>query len=244
MIQVAICDDENCQIEEIKRATEKYFSRKNESVDYSIFQNAFLLLEEFEKKGGFDIVLMDICMPGILGTEAAAEIRKRRDKTEIIFLTTSKEFAIEAFSLHAAHYLVKPFTQDQFDGAMDRAMFGYNKKRSSKVILKLIGGGMRVISIDDILYIESAAHIQNIHLNTDTCIKVRQSQMQMLDLFNNIAPGQFVSPYKGYIVNQKEIRTIKTGCIEMCNGKEIPLVKHEYRQFQKDYFTYIFQSDH
>lgn len=244
MIRVAICDDELSQLEEIQRATEKYFSKKNESVDYSTFDNAFMLLEEMEKKGGFDIVLMDICMPGILGTDAAAEIRKRREKTEIIFLTTSKDFAIEAFSLQATHYLVKPFEQSEFDEAMERAMLGYNKKRSSKVVLKLIGGGMRVISVEDIVYIESIAHVQNVYLNTGACIQVRHSLMQLLKIFEDIVPGQFVSPYRGYVVNQKEICTIKASCIEMCNGKEIPLVKHEYRQFQKCYFNYIFQSDH
>ena len=243
MIKIAICDDEEAQVESIRHATEKYFSKKNESVTYKTFTNSFLLLEEFDKGSGFDIVLLDICMPGMLGIEVAKDINKAKRKTEIIFLTTSKEFALEAFSLGAAHYLVKPFTQEQFEEAMERALFRYHKANSSKILLKLIGGGIRVIDLTEIIYIESASHVQTVQLIDGDAIRVRQSLSQLLEILEKIAPGQFVSPYKGYIVNQKEIRTIKSNGIAMCDDREIPLVKREYKQFQQRYFNYIFQTD-
>ena len=56
-----------------------------------------------------DIVLLDVCMPGILGTEVAQELRKFSSSTEIIFLTTSDEFAMDAFAVKATDYLLKPF---------------------------------------------------------------------------------------------------------------------------------------
>ncbi|MDR3601423.1 MAG: response regulator [Desulfosporosinus sp.] len=54
------------------------------------------------------MLLLNIGMPGIVGTQVAAEVRKRKDKSEVIFLTTSDEFAVDAFALKATHYLAKP----------------------------------------------------------------------------------------------------------------------------------------
>lgn len=70
------------------------------------------------------MLLLDICMPGLLGTDIAREVRQRKDKTEIVFLTGSDEFAVEAFTLKAAHYLVKPFSQDEFDEALETSPQG------------------------------------------------------------------------------------------------------------------------
>lgn len=241
MIRIAICDDQACQVEQIKRATEVYFSKQKESVSYNTYENAMIFLGDLERIGGFDIVLLDICMPGIMGTEVAAEIRRRKDKTEIIFLTTSSEFALDAFSLKAAHYLVKPFTQEQFDDAMNRAMLQFRQTHTSKFILKLAGGGIQVVDLASITYIESEAHIQIVHLCDGTSVKIRQTLMQLVDSFEHVAQGQFVSPCKGYLVNQKEIRSIKSDHVEMNAGQVIPLAKRKYRQFQESYFHYIFQ---
>ena len=241
MIKVAICDDEVQQVHAVKRATETYFSQREESVMCSMYDNAFTFLEEIENRTWFDIVFFDICMPDILGTEIAAEMKRQKSQAEIIFLTTSTDFAVEAFSLGVTHYLVKPYTQKQFEEAMDRAMFNYNKAHSSKIIFKLIGGGIRVIEVDDIYYIESDSHIQTAYIRGNQHVRVRQSQAQLLKVFGSLVPGQFVMPYKGYVVNQKEICVIKSSYIEMCDGKHIPLVKREYRNFQAQYFRYIFQ---
>lgn len=65
---------------------------------------------------------MDICMPGVLGTDAAAEMLEKNPEMGVIFLTTSDDYAIEAFAMNATHYLLKPFSQEEFDAAVDRTV--------------------------------------------------------------------------------------------------------------------------
>ena len=136
-MNIAICDDLPAQSELIHTAALDYFSRhKEQEVEFSIYNNSLLFLDSLKSTGGFDILLLDICMPGINGTEVAREIRKRQDKCEIVFLTTSDEFAVDAFALKAAHYLLKPFTQELFDEAMDRALARFKNGEVKKIILK------------------------------------------------------------------------------------------------------------
>lgn len=111
MLHIAICDDQQDQIQKIREAAEKYFQNRKENMSCQTFENAFAFVEAVDKGALFDIVLLDVCMPGILGTDVARELRDHHSRAEIIFLTTSDEFAVEAFEVKATDYLLKPFTQ-------------------------------------------------------------------------------------------------------------------------------------
>lgn len=143
MVRIAICDDLQEQLDIIQKAVQQYFHDKKEPTEVFTYNNAMDFVDAFEKEGNFDIVLLDICMPGLLGTDIAAEMRKQKSRAEIVFLSTSEEFAVEAFAVRAAHYLVKPFTQKEFDQAMDRVMESIRQRHSGKMIFRLVGGGIQ-----------------------------------------------------------------------------------------------------
>ena len=234
MVRIAICDDLQEQLDIIQKAVQQYFHDKKEPTEVFTYNNAMDFVDAFEKEGNFDIVL--------LGTDIAAEMRKQKSRAEIVFLSTSEEFAVEAFAIRAAHYLVKPFTQKEFDQAMDRVMESIRQRHSGKMIFRLVGGGIQVEEVNAILYVESNGHIQQVHTADHSLLETRQSLASLLDTLEAIAPGQFVSPGKGYIVNQSAIRVIKSDYIEI-QGHKIPLAKRKYRQFQENYLKFIFGQE-
>lgn len=243
MLQIAICDDWPEQAECIRAVTQDYFSRyTKQTAKIHIYYNALLFLENLKNNGGFDILLLDICMPGISGIDVAQEIRKRGDKSEIIFLTASDEFAVDAFALKAAHYLLKPFTKEQFDEAMDRAIARFTAEAARKILLKLAGGGTQQIDINDILYMESFSHTQNIHFKNGCCVGVRQTMTQLNTELSQISPRQFASPCKGYLVNHKAIRTVESKQLVLQDGKCLPISRGNFREFQERYFDYMFSE--
>ena len=234
MVRIAICDDLQEQLDIIQKAVQQYFHDKKEPTEVFTYNNAMDFVDAFEKEGNFDIVL--------LGTDIAAEMRKQKSRAEIVFLSTSEEFAVEAFAVRAAHYLVKPFTQKEFDQAMDRVMESIRQRHSGKMIFRLVGGGIQVEEVNAILYVESNGHIQKVYTADHSLLETRQSLASLLDTLDAIAPGQFVSPGKGYIVNQSAIRVIKSDYIEI-QGHKIPLAKRKYRQFQESYLKFIFGQE-
>ena len=207
MVRIAICDDLQEQLDIIQKAVQQYFHDKKEPTEVFTYNNAMDFVDAFEKEGNFDIVL--------LGTDIAAELRKQKSRAEIVFLSTSEEFAVEAFAIRAAHYLVKPFTQKEFDQAMDRVMESIRQRHSGKMIFRLVGGGIQVEEVNAILYVESNGHIQKVYTADHSLLETRQSLASLLDTLDAIAPGQFVSPGKSYIVNQSAIRVIKSDYIEI-----------------------------
>lgn len=175
MVRIAICDDLQEQLDIIQKAVQQYFHDKKEPTEVFTYNNAMDFVDAFEKEGNFDIVLLDICMPGLLGTDIAAEMRKQKSRAEIVFLSTSEEFAVEAFAVRAAHYLVKPFTQKEFDQAMDRVMESIRQRHSGKMIFRLVGGGIQVEEVNAILYVESNGHIQQVYTADHLLLETRQS---------------------------------------------------------------------
>ena len=180
-------------------------------------------------------------MPGLLGTDIAAEMRKQKSRAEIIFLSTSEEFAVEAFAVRAAHYLVKPFTQKEFDQAMDRVMESIRQRHSGKMIFRLVGGGIQVEEVNAILYVESNGHIQQVHTADHSLLETRQS---LASSWIRWKPSHRASSYRweGYIVNQSAIRVIKSDYIEI-QGHKIPLAKRKYRQFQESYLKIYLRAE-
>lgn len=241
-MKIAICDDKIEQIAIIKKAVEVYFcNKKNQEVEIDTFDKAFDFLD-CQQKTGYDLVLLDICMPGMLGTDVAKEIRQRKDKTEIIFLTTSDEFAVDAFVVKAAHYLLKPFTDIDFAEAMDRALQNLDKGLSKFICLKCVGGTTETIDKNSIIYIESAAHRQRVATNTGEIIETAHTLTELHKSLEELAAGQFINPYKGYLVNQKAISTIENDKIMLKNGKAIPIPRRSFRQIKQTYFDYMFRG--
>ena len=242
MLRIAICDDKDEQIEKIMAMTENYLAATKTTGEIFPFRNPLVFLEELPRTGGFDILLLDICMPGLQGIEVAREIRRGGHKTEIIFLTSSTEFAIEAFALDAAHYLVKPFTQTQLDGAIEKARSIIAKKERKPITLKLRGSDVRTIDLNEIAYVECTAHTQTVYLTNGVAMEARRTISELLSAFEHAVPGQFISPYKGYLVNQKQIRQITDNQIILRGGNKIPIPKRSSKEISNRYFDWRFEG--
>lgn len=241
VLNISICDDNHEQQRLIKKSIEKYFKIHNDySIKITCYDNPLLFLESLNQNGGCDILLLDIFMPGISGIEVAKEIRKRKDKTEIVFLTTSDNFAILVFSLKAVHYLVKPFTQSEFDEAMDRAVASFSKSNVLKLSFKLTGGGIKIVDIDNILYIESYKHEQQVQLREGDPLSIRESLNSLQEQLDELSPHQFLAPYKGYIVNLKAVQAVEPDCMKLHGSKSVPIARRSFRELTDKYFSYIF----
>jgi two-component system, LytTR family, response regulator LytT len=78
---------------------------------------ALRLVEELQP----DLVLLDVQMPGLTGFEVARHLIKRGDSPHLVFVTAFDQYAIEAFSVNAIDYLLKPVEADRLEQAVDRA---------------------------------------------------------------------------------------------------------------------------
>lgn len=199
--------------------------------------DALLLASE---KTPFDLYLLDIVMPMLNGIGVGRELRQRHSSAQIVFLTTSDEFAVEAFSLRAAHYLIKPFSDNQFNEAMERTWEALHFTEPKTLPVRLEGGELRNVDIDEINYVESRGHAANFHLKSFVCTETQRSLSRIYEELEKLLPGQFIQPYKGYIVNQRAIVSIEAAGILLQCGARIPIPRGTLRQLQTQYVAWRF----
>ena len=109
MYSIALCDDETAELIKTEQMLNQYEkSRSGTEFQIERFENADELLYTVREKNYMpDLMILDIYMPDKMGIEAARELRGMGNRSRIIFLTTSKEHALEAFGVEAAQYLVQ-----------------------------------------------------------------------------------------------------------------------------------------
>lgn len=243
MFRIAICDDQDDSLRLIDRAVTRYFSERSDlQADISRFDNPLEFLNALHSSGGWDIVILDVCMPEVNGTEIAREIRNRHDRTEIIFISYSTEYAVEAFALNAVHYVLKPLNEKDLREAMDRAIKPFSEREKKTIMLLLANGVVQAVDIKEILYIESVAYRRLVHTSTTLYEETRKPLARLHEELDALSPGQFILPYRGYIVNLDAIRTISTDRIIMQNGDFILIKRGDFRHLRDVFFQWSFRN--
>ena len=114
MIRIAVCDDEKKYLDESAALLSEYALLRNIHFSVEQFENPSDFLDKLDKGEKYDVYLLDVYMPGLTGVSVATELRRRNDESPVIFLTSSRDHAVEAFGVGATHYLLKPYTKDDF----------------------------------------------------------------------------------------------------------------------------------
>lgn len=117
-MKIAICDDDSQELAKISSFIETYRLKKNVLLTYKTFQSATELVSAMES-GAYNILLLDILMPGLNGIQAAHEIREFDGVTKIVFLTSSPEFAVESYQVKAHNYILKPVSKEKLYHMLD-----------------------------------------------------------------------------------------------------------------------------
>ena len=168
-MRIAICDDdlnEQKQIEEALRGWDPTKSAEK-------FVSGTSLLEAAKKAPQIDIVFLDIYMPGENGIDTAKALQKISPDTGIVFVTFSREHAVDAFSLYAVHYLIKPVTTEGIIESFRRLTESRTRYRE-RIALK-VGRDRHTVFLDQIFLLESDNHAVNVSLVDGRRLKVHMS---------------------------------------------------------------------
>ena len=106
MLHIAICDDEENEIEYLKHAVEDWAKKEDILTNIETYASAESFLFQYEECKNYQILLLDVEMSGMSGIDLAKKIRQNQDNVEIIFITSHFEFIGEGYEVDALHYLV------------------------------------------------------------------------------------------------------------------------------------------
>lgn len=239
MIKTIIIEDEQPARDLIKH----YLSKHPDIELLGEFSDGFTGLKAIQELKP-QLVFLDIQMPKLTGFELLELID---DLPHIIFSTAYDQFAIRAFELNAVDYLLKPYSQDRFDQALQKAEERISKEKTGNELKKLAdhiaenkdlidrlvvktGSKIKVIPIDQIIYIESQDDYVMIYTAEGKFLK----QQTMKYLEHHLNPSKFIRTHRSYIVNIDTIKQLelyeKTSyLVTLSNGTKLKISDSGYK---------------
>lgn len=239
MINLAVCDDELSELKEVCTLLDQYREERNHEIAYTVFQSPLDLLTEIERGIQFDILLLDVIMPGENGIEAATEIRNYDNNVKIIFLTSSSEYAVQSYTVGAYFYQLKPIWHESFFCLMDSVIADCKKEQTKKLILRC-KNGITQIDFRHLEYCEVIHRTLFIHLTSG---KVLESVGSLEELSRQLESYRvFFRPHRSYLINLEYVKNLSCRAITMSCLTEIPIPRGKYHEIKEAFFEYAFQN--
>lgn len=236
MYRIALCDDDEKELENADKLIAAYNKIRPEWNFTTLHYNtAESMIAAIEQGKHFDILLLDIYLPGKTGIDGYKELRKKGFECPVIFLTTSLEHGVEAFQVNAVQYLVKPVEQVNFFAAMDKVVRSLEEERRRYITLK-VGNGVRRIGLREILYTEAQKNYQLLRLIHNTEILTKMTLGELWEILMEFP--DFVRLGRTYIVNLGHVKSVTPKEIEMINGQTIWMPRGAFPEFRKQYFEF------
>lgn len=210
MLKIAFCDDETQETRRLEALLEEYAADRGQDFAHTSYQSPVELMAEVEKGTRFDIILLDVLMPGENGMAAAREIREYDSNVKIIFLTSSTEFAVESYAVDAWYYQLKPIRREDFFR----------------------------LELEELVYCEVMGRTLTFHLNNGVVLESMGRLDDLCDQL--VEYPNFLRPHRSFLINMEYIANIAARSITMQDGAVVPLPHGKYSETKERYLSYIF----
>lgn len=227
-IKVAIIEDDIADRERLETCLRRYEQEQNITMEISCFPSGEEYLRMHQS---FQILFMDIEMPGRNGIEIARELRKQDNSEVIVLVTNMVQYAIHGYEVKAADYIVKPVSYQQIALKMPEFL-SLIRRKQKHLTIKTREGVIRV-GIQKIRYIESYGHNIQVHLTEQEV----QCPGPLKGFEEELAGYGFIKCSQSCLVNLAYVEGIFQDMVQM--GQEsIPLSRRERKNFLAAFTKY------
>lgn len=237
-MKVGICDDVPVFVEWVERILREHCRQKDDEITIFKFEKGEDVLLCPEK---FDLVFLDIEMPGKNGMEVAKQLRERADGDSlfIVFLTAYKKPIQQAFLLDAHRYIMKTDGDEMVIEAYESCK---QKLKSRKYVIVQKGKEKIPIFLHHIIYVKSEGKGTKIYDRQQN----EYTHGEMISKWERkYKKSGFFRCHRSYLVNLAEVREESLKCdreIRLSNGEILPLAKRKKEVFEETFMKFLCQE--
>lgn len=233
-LKVAICDDELSDVQAVESCLKKYDKAE---ITIAVFSDAKNLIASYDHAGSFDILFLDVEMPGIDGLSLAKYIRMIPDyNVKIVFISYYPSYMQDSFDVQAHHFLEKPISQERLNKVMDQILHEKNSRAEHKLLISS-NIGDHLINPTDLYYVDVdksshrdvCFHLSNSVIVSHTSIKAFEKELMSCG---------FIYVYRSILVNLKHLHTIEKECVLLDNNERLPLSRRYEHEIRQKYINY------
>ena len=229
MVKIAICDDEEKSVALHERIVKECLQSVGIGCEITTYtQSRNLLYDITDDAFFYDLILLDIEMPGISGMELPQQIKGFLPNVRIIFVTSHTEYAIDAFELSIFRYVPKNNLEAKLSAAVLDAARLIELEAGQEYTIQT-ASRMEKIPFKDIFYIQRDGKNASI-VSSAGISKVRKSLQQVFDELNT---PEFIFIDRGYIVNIIQIMKISDSAAVLKNGEQLPISRSHLQEVRQ-----------
>lgn len=254
-IRIAIVEDEAPHAELLKQHIESWRQQKGiKEIQLQHFCHAQAFFFAWEEET-YDMIFLDIQMPGINGMEAARKIREMDSGVKLVFTTGVTDYLQEGYEVDAIRYLLKPITQEKVWQCLDKML------QEPPPIPQLIfqtREGIVKLSEQEIEYFEARGHNTVCHLVPDrqqpqpagagsgvSDMELRKNgcEVQLREGFNalcaRLCQRPFIRCHRSYLCHIRHIHRVERKELILESGQRIPVSRGMYEQVVKAFIAFF-----
>ena len=227
-----LCDDSQEDRDALSRSLQSYATRRGLELRLETASGAAELLGRWAPSR-WDAVFLDIYMPGLSGADAARRLRAMDRNLCLIFATASREHGLFSYDLRVTDYLLKPFSQEIVDSAMDYFFEKYAENlRSLRVRTAWEEFDVR---FRDIRYIEIRNHQAILHT-----LEQELTVWRSLDeLEDEMRDERFLRCHRSYLVNLERVKALQKRDFLMDCDDLVPVSRQKIQSVQRRYQEWL-----
>lgn len=240
MLRIAICDDNTEELRRTKSLLYSFMELKTEIV-YHVqeYCSSVQLLASLKTETPCQLYLLDILMPGQNGIDLGRAIHEANPNALLIYLSSSPDYAMEAFRVYAFQYVLKPVTRDKLFPVLAKALAVLKDLDTDTFLLKTKAGILR-LECSQIQYVEYLNHLIEVYMDDGR----RYTSLTMRVRFDDIIASlvslpYFVKPHKSYLINMNYVLTLQEHDFTMRNSILIPISRGNYSSVKKQYIDFM-----
>ena len=232
MVRIGIVEDDDEYREQLRQFLTDYAGEYGETFQIRTFRDGAELT--FDYQPDYDILLMDIEMPGMDGMTAARKVRAQDTSVAILFITNMAQYAIEGYSVQARAYLLKPLNYVGFCLELQGAIAALSNRRETLMLINTEESLVK-LSAGKVIYIETDGHDLLFHTSQGE-LRTRSTMKAMEE---KLSGGTFARAGASYLVNLAHVSSISGDTVLLDSGEKLPISRNKRKEFLSALTDYV-----
>lgn len=232
-LMVAFCDDDSAFRAALRARAEACFRAHGVAAEAVDFPSGAELAAALEHMS-FQLIFLDIDMPGLDGIGLGALLRARGCGADIIYVSNMEEKVYEVFSIHPWSFIRKSRLSEELDAVLAEYI-RFIQSRIDRLVLQNTEGKLSTFGPEDILYVEAAGKTQK--LFTAQGGEPFLVRCSLRDIEQQLLPLGFIRIHKGFLVNFRFIRKITSRSVLLDSGTELPVGRDRLKPAKEQYLS-------
>jgi DNA-binding LytR/AlgR family response regulator len=228
---IAILDNDSQVRTSLREKCSKLLTARNIDAQVEAFSDTASFLARSREGIPFSLLFLDILLDAENGYLFAKELRRLDQTIDLVFITTTEDYAVTGYDVAPLLYLLKPLGDEQLSYAFDL----FFKKHAPARLLLNVSGEIFPLNIHDILYCEVYGHTLSVHLSDGS---IRELRYSINRLEQQLPENLFVRSHQSYLVNMSHIERIVRYELTLSNGQKLPISQSRYMELQNRFLQY------